>query len=82
MMDLKFSRFFRSKTGIQLLSIMLGLGVAGLFKMSCDSRSCIVYKGPKFEQDNKMVRFNNECYKVEENLVNCDTDLNTEKIML
>lgn len=82
MMDLKFSRFFRSKTGIQLLSIMLGLGVAGLFKMSCDSRSCIVYKGPKFEQDKKMVRFNKECYKVEENLVDCDADSMKEKVML
>ena len=69
---IQFSKFFRSQTGVYLLSVMLGLGVAGLFKMSCDSRSCIVYKGPSFEKDKKMVRFNKECYKVEGNLVDCE----------
>ena len=82
MMDLKFSRFFKSKTGIRLLSIMLGLAVAGLFKMSCDSRSCIVYKGPKFEEDKKMVKYNKDCYKVEENIVDCEADTQREKILL
>ena len=37
MMDLKFSRFFKSRTGVQLLSIMLWLAETGLFKMSYDS---------------------------------------------
>ena len=48
-----------------------------LFKMS-DSRECIVYKGPKFEDD-KMIKYNNKCYKVEEHMESCD--VKTEKIM-
>ena len=43
---LKIEKLFKSKGGIKIFSIILGLGIAGLFKMSCDSRSCIVYKAP------------------------------------
>ena len=39
---LQITKFIQSPTGAKLFSILLGLGVAGLFKMSCDSRSCIV----------------------------------------
>ena len=70
-MNLEFSKFFKSKVGIKLLSIMLGLGVAGLFKMSCDSRSCIVYKGPEFNDKNKMIKYNDKCYNVKEKIIDC-----------
>ena len=80
-MNLEFSKFFKSKVGINLLSIMLGLGVAGLFKMSCDSRSCIVYKGPTFNEDNKVVKVNKQCFEVNEDIINCENS-NKEKIYL
>ena len=51
-------KFFNSDTGRKLLSLMLGLGIAGLFKMSCDNRSCIVYKGPDFSTKEKMIKYN------------------------
>ena len=48
---------------------MLGLGVAGLFKMSCDSRSCLVFKGPTFDdEDKKKVKYNEKCYQVREKM--------------
>ena len=34
--------------------------------MSCDNRNCLVYKGPEFEDDKKMVKYDNKCYNVEE----------------
>jgi len=70
---IQFSKFFRSETGVKLLSIMLGLGIAGLFKMSCDSRSCLVFKGPTFEENNKTIKVNKDCYKVSENIIDCDS---------
>ena len=69
---IQFSKFFRSETGVKLLSVMLGLGIAGLFKMSCDSRSCLVFKGPVFEENNKTIKVINDCYKVTENIISCD----------
>ena len=67
---LKVEKFFQSKSGVQLFSILLGLGIAGLFKMSCDSRSCLVYKGPEFEEDKKVVKYNGKCYQVKEKMMN------------
>ena len=68
---LKIEKLFQSKGGIKIFSIILGLGIAGLFKMSCDSRSCIVYKAPEFNDDNKVVKYNDKCYKVTENIIDC-----------
>lgn len=68
---LRLEKFFNSDTGRLLLSIMLGLGVAGLFKMSCDNRSCIVYKAPEFKQEKKIIKYNDKCYAVHEKMINC-----------
>ena len=70
---LQIEKFFRSQSGIKLFSIMLGLGVAGLFKMSCDSRSCIVFKGPNFEdKKKKTIKYNDKCYHVREKMIPCE----------
>ena len=52
MVNLK--KFINSKIGKYLISAILGLGISGLFKMSCDNRSCLVYKGPEFEKTRKL----------------------------
>ena len=68
---LKIEMFFKTETGNKLFSILLGLGVAGLFKMSCDSRSCLVLKGPEFTEENKKVKYNGKCYDVKEEMIDC-----------
>ena len=69
---LKVEKFFQSKSGVQLFSILLGLGIAGLFKMSCDSRSCLVYKGPEFKEDQKVIKYNGKCYQANEKMIDCE----------
>lgn len=41
-------KLLKTKVGIALLSIIWGLGLATLFKKSCEGKNCkiIVYKGP------------------------------------
>lgn len=78
---IQITKFIQSPTGSKLFSILLGLGIAGLFKMSCDSRSCLVYKGPEFKEDNKTVKVNGQCYSVSENIIDCVDD-DKEKIYL
>ncbi len=68
---LRLDKFIQSSEGMKLFSIMLGLGIAGLFKMSCDSRSCLVYKGPEFKDDKKVVKYNETCYQVREKMIDC-----------
>ena len=52
MLDIK--QMIKSERGIFLFSIILGLGFAGLFKMSCDSRSCLIYKKPDLNGKDKL----------------------------
>lgn len=75
----ELSKILKSETGKKVLGVLLGLGVAGLFKMSCDNRSCLVYKGPEFKDDNKTVKVNNKCYGVNEVVIDCN-DSNPTKI--
>lgn len=79
MMDLK--KMMKSEKGIFLFSIVLGLGIAGLFKMSCDSRSCIVYKAPDMT-GKKQVKVNGQCYDVSEEMIQCRDEKNNEKIFV
>ena len=79
MMDLK--KMMKSEKGIFLFSIVLGLGIAGLFKMSCDSRSCIVYKAPDMT-GKKQVKVNGKCYDVSEEFVDCGEANEGDKIFV
>jgi|TARA_B110000285_G_scaffold77963_1_gene89813 hypothetical protein len=67
---LKVEKMLKSETGALIASLVLGLGIAGLFKMSCDSRSCIIYKGPDFSEK-KIVKVNGKCYNVSEEMMDC-----------
>tara|TARA_Y100000741_G_C18140563_1_gene512965 strand:- start:270 stop:518 length:249 start_codon:yes stop_codon:yes gene_type:complete len=73
--------FFKSETGMKIISIIMGLGIAGLFKMSCDSRSCIVYKGPDMSKK-KQIKYNDKCYKSTEVISQCRNNDEKEKIYL
>ena len=69
MIDLK--RFLSSRTGVILMSIILGLGLSTLFRMSCNSRSCMVYTSPDFSKK-KLIQYNKKCYEPTEKMVTCD----------
>jgi len=70
---MRLNIFFKSKAGVYLLSIILGLGLACIFKMSCDSKNCIVYKGPDYS-DKKVIKYNGKCYEPKEHAESCDTN--------
>jgi hypothetical protein len=73
-MDIK--KFVTSKSGVTLLSIILGLGLASIFKMSCDNRSCMVYEAPDFS-DKKIMKYNDKCYEPKEKMGKCDPNKKT-----
>ncbi len=68
---MKIKKFIGSKTGIIMLSAILGLGLACIFKMSCDSHNCIVYKAPDYDEK-KIIQYNNKCYEPHEHIESCD----------
>ena len=64
-------KFIGSRTGIIVLSVILGLGLSCVFKISCDSANCTIFKGPDFNEK-KIIKYNNKCYEPNEHMETCD----------
>lgn len=69
---MKIKQFIGSKPGVFMLSIVLGLGLACIFKMSCDGNNCMIYKAPDYSEK-KIIKYNNKCYEPNEHMETCDT---------
>ena len=62
------SKFVHSVTGRNLMSIILGLGLATFFRKMCSGKNCIITKAPPLEEiDDKIYKFDGKCYKLEKN---------------
>ena len=71
---MEFKRILKSEYGIKLLSIVLGLGLATLFRKVCKGRNCMVFKGPPIDEVQKTVyKKNDKCYRFTYDNVDCDT---------
>ena len=66
-------RILYSEFGKYMISIILGLGIATLFRKVCKDRSCLVFKAPSIEKiSNQVFKYNNKCYKFNETATSCD----------
>ena len=74
-----FEKFVTNRTGRLLMSIILGLGLAALFRKSCkDGRPCTQRVAPPLsEMDGKVYKFSGQCYKMEKEAVVCDASKKT-----
>jgi hypothetical protein len=58
------AKFFHSETGKHMLSIILGLGLASLFRTVCKEKNCIIFKAPPLADiKDKVFKQNDKCYK-------------------
>ena len=70
-MNLK--RLIYSDVGRIVISIILGLGLATLFRKVCKERDCLVFHAPKLDKiKNQVFKFKNKCYQFEEEIEKCD----------
>jgi hypothetical protein len=67
----RLKKILNSKSSSIFLSIILGLGLASIFKMSCDSRSCLVYQAADLEGKN-IIKYNDKCYEAKQKAETCD----------
>lgn len=74
-MELK--RFFRTESGKVIISILLGLGVATLFRQSCKGKDCVEFKAPSLEDiKKKKYKYGDKCFQYETSTTICS---NTKK---
>ena len=72
-------RLIYGDVGKVVVSIILGLGLATLFRKVCKDRDCIIFKAPDIKKiQNQIFKFDKKCYKFEENIEKCN---NNKKIV-
>ena len=69
----KLKKFIHSSLGRYIISILLGVGLASLFRKACESRNCLVFKGPSIDKlKDNIYDYNGKCYKFKENATKCN----------
>ena len=67
------SKLLNSKMGQIIISIILGLGLATLFRKVCRDNSCVVIKGPTKEDVERYVyKIDSDCYKYTPYATQCE----------
>ncbi len=67
------TEFLDSKIGQIVISIILGLGLATIFRKVCTGNSCVVVKSPSSDDINKYYyKINQDCFKYNPVPVPCD----------
>lgn len=68
-----------TKYGKIIISILLGIGLASIFRKSCESRNCLMFQAPSFDEVRKTVyKHNGKCYKYTEQSVMCNPQKNKQ----
>ena len=63
-MGFHFGNFVHTENGRAIMSILLGFGLATLFRSVCKGRNCYSFHSvSKDEIDDKIFKFNEKCYK-------------------
>ncbi len=66
-------RLIYGDAGKIIISIILGLGLATLFRKVCKDRDCIIFRAPNLEKiKNQIFKFDGKCYKIQENIEKCN----------
>ena len=66
-------RLIYTPAGNIMISILLGLGLATLFRKSCKNRNCLVFQAPPIDKiKNQVFKFDGKCYTFDEHAQKCD----------
>uniref|UniRef100_A0A6C0B2B4 Uncharacterized protein n=1 Tax=viral metagenome TaxID=1070528 RepID=A0A6C0B2B4_9ZZZZ len=73
------AKFFHTQSGKYIMSVILGFGLATLFRSVCEGKNCIIMKAPPIDEiKNKIYKYQDKCYKFTASSTKCDT---TKKII-
>jgi len=63
-MVMHLGKFVHTETGKILMSILLGFGLASLFRTICKNKECQIFRAPPLEQFNdKIYKSDGKCVK-------------------
>lgn len=69
---MNIERILHGEIGKIFMSILLGLGLATLFRKVCKNRDCIVFHAPDIKKiKNQVFKFDDKCYTFTEKITKC-----------
>ena len=76
---MNFRRLLNTPLGQIFISILLGLGLATMFRKACTDKNCISFNGAVIgDIDGKVYQYGEKCYKYVSNPTKCDS---TKKVV-
>lgn len=64
---------YDSELGLKFISILLGFGLASLFRQVCKHDKCRIIKGPNIKEiEKKIYKIDDKCYKYKPVATVCD----------
>ena len=70
---MNFKRLLNTEMGRFFISVLLGLGVATLFRQVCTGDKCLTFNGPVISDiDDKIYKHDEKCYKYSTKSAKCD----------
>ena len=77
-MEVHFGKFVHNKTGKTLMSLILGFGLASLFRKICKEKNCLLFYAPPMEElDDKIYKSNGKCVKYKPVATKCSMNAKT-----
>jgi len=74
-MGMYLGRFVHTETGKIIMSILLGFGLASLFRTVCKDRDCIIFHAPPLDKiQDKIYKNGDKCYKYTPVATKCDAN--------
>ena len=65
-------RLIYSKFGRYIISFLLGIGLASLFKRACNERNCLKFVAAPIDKiDQQIFQYNDKCYVYEQSAESC-----------
>jgi hypothetical protein len=77
-MGMYLGKFVHTETGRTIMSILLGLGLASLFRTVCKDRNCLIFHAPPLDEfKDKIYKTNGKCVKYVPVQTKCSLNVKT-----
>jgi hypothetical protein len=72
-MGIHLEKFVHTERGKILMSIILGFGLASLFRTVCKDKNCLIFHAPPLDDfKDKIYKNGNKCYQLKAVATKCD----------
>jgi len=77
-MGVNLGKFVHTETGRYIMSILLGLGLASLFRSICKDKNCMIFHAPPLDNfKDKIFKSNGKCVKYNAVATKCSINAKT-----